>query len=139
MNIDVNKETYEGPPVHVHIVSSGVAPRPRKQKRTVFSTVVLTANEPVQEILPKSENRVCAYVQAIDNDIVLATTFAQGQSKANTATSVPFPSGMYLPSKTNGGSIQPFRIDGNDLIFAAATTTGSNSRVAVSATYYIDE
>ena len=119
----------------VHVASSDVPTIPtRKQKRTVFNTVVLTAGEPVQEILPKSEKRICAYVQAIDNDIVLASSLAQGQSRTNTAASVPSPSGSYLPKANTA----PLRLDGNDLIYAAATTTGTNSRVAVTAIYYAD-
>lgn len=120
----------------VHIASSDVHPEApaRKQRRTVFNTVVLTANEPVQEILPKSENRYCAYVQAIDNDIVLASNLAQGQAKVNTAASVPSPSGAYLPKANTA----PLKLDGNDLIYAAATTTASNTRVAVTAIYFVD-
>lgn len=125
-------DTYT--PVKVHIASSDVhqpVSRSERQKRTVFLTAVLTASEPVQEILPKSEKRICAYVQAIDNDIVLATSLAQGQSRTNTAASVPSPSGYYLPK----ANTVPIELYGNDLIYAAATVTNSNSRVSVMAVY----
>jgi hypothetical protein len=127
-------EVEEYPPVRVHVVSTEVAaaPKRRKQKRTVCNTAVLTSTEPVQEILPKSDKRVVAFVQALDNDVVIVTSISQGQAKSNTATNVPYPSGTYLPKANTA----PLRIDGNDLVYAGITTTASNSRVSIIATYY---
>lgn len=126
--------SYE--PVKVHIVSTEVVPQPapkpkRKNRRTVFETVVLTANEPVQIILPSSDARVKAYIQPLDNDIVLTSSKAQAQASANTETNVPFPSGTYLPKSNTA----PYPVEGNDAVYAAATTTATSSRVSIQAVY----
>jgi hypothetical protein len=79
-------ESPENPVFHVQAKGSG-----KKEKyRTVFQTVVLDANGSVKSILPTSDNRVVAYVQPLDNDIVLASTKAQAQASSNTT---PGPSG----------------------------------------------
>ena len=130
----MNETLEEYTPIPVHVVSSSVPVKKKRQKRTVFNTVILTSADSVQQLLPQSDLRVCAYVQAIDNDVVLASSVSQGQAKSNTASGVPFPSGTYLPKANTA----PYRIEGNEAIWVAATTTGSNTRVAVSATYWVD-
>ncbi len=66
-------------PVRVHDVT------PRRRYRTVFQTIVLTPAEPAQPILPQSDDRHCAWIQALDNDIVLTGTLGQAQAPGNAA------------------------------------------------------
>lgn len=128
-------------PVQVHIASiaeHAMLPAPPPQGparyRAHYETFQLTASDPVQCILPEAEDRVEAYVLALDNDIVIGTK-NQVSATQNTASSVPYPIGTYVPSKTTAGSIVPFPVRDCDAVYAGVTTTGSNSRVSVAAYY----
>jgi hypothetical protein len=118
--------------VIAHIKSSdvsldGAAPR----LRTSYETFVLTANDPAQCILPEDDRRVCAYVQAIDNDIVLGPTKAVVNNPVNTVANVPQPNGAYVPKANTA----PYPVYDSNAVYAGITITASNSRVTVVATY----
>lgn len=131
-------EQIEAVHVHVASVADGVTvpgqPRPGRRYRAHYETFQLTANDPVQCILPEDGDRVEAYVLALDNDIVIGTK-NQVSATQNTAASVPYPIGAYVPAKTTGGSLIPFPVKDCDAVYAGVTTTGSNSRVSVAAYY----
>lgn len=130
-------ETYEPVRVHVASVESGVqlaAPKAaRRGYRAHYETFALTANDPVQCILPEDEDRVEAFVLTLDQDIVIGTK-SQCSAGSNTVTSVPQPIGTYIPAKTNGGAIFPFPVKDCNAVYAGVTTS-SNSRVSVAAYY----
>ena len=124
--------------VHVASISDDARPapsgRPQERYRGVYTTVQLTANDPVQNILPEDPDRVEAYVIALDNDIVIGTQ-NQVRAEQNTTADVPYPIGSYVPAKTAGGSFIPFPVRDCNAVFAGVTTTASNSRVSVAAYY----
>lgn len=128
------------PPIRVHVASIdasaqlGAGAAPQATWKAVYTTFQLTANDPVQCILPEDPSRCEAYVITLDNDIVIGTR-AQCQAAQNTATSVPYPIGAYIPAKTTGGSLIPFPVKDCNAVYAGVTTTGSNSRVSVAAYY----
>ena len=67
------------------------------------------------------------------NAIVLGPDLATVQSKSNTTTNVPFPSGGYIPVTTN-----PVPIHHSAKVYAGATTTATNTRITVWAVYCND-
>lgn len=115
-------------PVPVHVVSAAVplgakTPAP-PEFRVVYSTAVLSSDDPAQNILPASPDRVSALVQALDDDIVIAGNLAEARNangtvvpKANTA---PYP-------VTDTGPVYAGVV--------AALTGTETARVAISATY----
>lgn len=125
-------------PVHVVAVSAEAAAalsskatsRSGPRCKGSYQTFVLTANDPVAEILPQDDNREYATIQAIDNDVVIGPKAAV-QSSANTVTSVPQPQGTYLPKANTA----PIMVKDYNAVFAGATTTATESRVAVAAFY----
>lgn len=129
-------------PVHLASIAAGIADARKTDgagaghpvPRGVYTTFVLTADDPVQCILPADDDRLQAHVSALDNDIVIGTR-NQAQAAQNTAANVPQPIGGYIPSKTSGGSIIPYPVRDCGAVFAGATTTASNSRVSVLAYY----
>ncbi|HEY1622147.1 MAG TPA: hypothetical protein VGG25_31305 [Streptosporangiaceae bacterium] len=125
------------PPVRVHVTGSDVpaaAARTGPVYESVYETFVLTANDPVQCILPQDERRVIAHIIALDNDVVIGV---QGQAGAalNTAADTPMPIGALVPSQATAGAAVLYPVLDNGPVFAGATTTAENSRVSVSATY----
>lgn len=131
-------------PVRVHLESvaeqvaaalPAVLPaRPVRGYSARYETFVLTANDPVQCILPEDPDRAEAYVLALDNDILIGTR-NQVSAAQNTASGVPYPIGAYVPAKTTAGSVVPFGVRDCGAVYAGVTTTGSNSRVSVAAYY----
>lgn len=126
-------------PVKVHIASAeagvqlgGTAEATQKGCRAVYQTVTLTANDPVQPILPADPSREIAYVQALDNDIVIAGTRGIAGSAVNTTAGAP-PDGTVVPK----ANTVPYPVHDNGAVFAGVTTTGSNSRVSVAAYYRV--
>lgn len=113
--------------VRVHLASSdiplGAAPQPRKHaRRTVFLTVTLTADDPAQPVLPASDRRVGALVQALDADVTLART--QANAASGTGTVVP---------KANTG---PYPVEHDGPVYAGASLTGTaTARVSITAVY----
>jgi len=112
-----------------------VAPAPRKRYRSTYQTIVLTADDPVQLILPDSDLRVIAYVVTLDNDIVLSNNFGDAQSALNVKSGTPFPIGCLVPAKGTGGASFPFPVIDSARVYAGVTTTATNSRVAITAVY----
>lgn len=106
--------------IRVHLASSDVPlpPAAPKQYRTVFMTITLTADDPVQPLLPASDDREIAYVQALDNDITL------GNSRGTA------PNGAVIPH-TNLG---PYPVKESGSVFVAMTAS-TDSRVSVTAVY----
>lgn len=108
-------------PVHVTGVADGVtlgqAPAPRRGRTGCRTyTVVLTAAQPVAEILALDPARVYALVQAGGNDTVISNSFAEISAAANQAAGLPAPVGMVLPF----GNTTPVKIPGPDRWWAAA-------------------
>jgi hypothetical protein len=130
----------DAPPIRVHVASVSDEARPapsgrsQERYRAVYTTVQLTASDPVQDILPEDPDRVEAYVIALDNDIVIGTR-NQVSAEQNTAAGVPYPIGAFIPAKTTGGSLIPFPVKDCNAVYAGVTTTASNSRVSVAAYY----
>lgn len=114
-------------PIHLASVEPGIdlaGPRAYKACRTVFRTVRLIAADPVQEIVPASEDREIAWVQALDDDIILSERLGDGQTST----------GAIVP-KINTAPY-PVRHDG--VVYASAITfsgAGAVSRVSVTAVY----
>jgi hypothetical protein len=125
-------------PVHVKSAEPGLLQAPPASAREVwtarYETVQLTANDPVQCILPEDPDRAEAWVIALDNDIIIGTK-NQVSATQNTVSGVPYPIGAYIPAKTTGGSLIPFPVRDCDAVFAGVTVTNSNSRVSVAAYY----
>lgn len=130
-------EDYEPVRVHLASVEAGIGGAPaaaaRPRRTATYETFVLTANDPVMAILPPDPEgrRTCAYVQAIDNDVVLGPTAGVAGAAANTVTNVPNPNGTYLPKANTA----PYPVEDSGPVFAGVTTTASASRVAVTAVY----
>lgn len=129
-------ESYE--PVKVHVANLGELAGPTAAKphsyEGKYETFQLTANDPVQCILPEDPDRVEAYVWSLDNDVLIGTK-QQVQAANNTVSSVPYPIGAYLPAKTTAGVIEKLPVKDCQAVFAGVTTTASNSRVCVAAYY----
>lgn len=125
-------------PVPVHLTSAEAGLLPGAQGREVwtarYDTVQLTANDPVQCILPEDSDRAEAWVLTLDNDIVIGTK-NQVSSAQNTVSGVPYPIGAYVPAKTTGGSLAWFPVKDCDAVYAGVTTVATNSRVSVAAYY----
>lgn len=127
-------------PVPVELTAAAIAsigqaasgPRRRRSRRVVYRTVVLTADDPTQEILPASSSRVCAYLQALDNDVMLGPDDATVRAKGNTAAAPQLnPSGATLPKANTA----PWPIEDSRAVWAGVTTTATNSRVSITAVY----
>lgn len=137
----MSTEQYSPPagdlmPVPVHVVSGALLAAPKRElHRTEYLTVVLTADDPVQQLLPQSPNRVCAWLQALDNDVVIGKDTSQAGAATNTVASNPRPSGAVIPKANTA----PYPLDSNDVVYVGLTTTGSASRVSVTAVYRVQE
>lgn len=109
-------------------------PRKRPVYRAHYETFVLTANDPLQCILPQDDDRVIAHIIPLDNDVVIGPK-AVINPAANQVASVPTPMGTLVPAKTTAGAAVLYPVLDNNAVYATLTTTASNSRVSVSATY----
>lgn len=116
-------------PVPMHLVSVGPdvelggGKQPSRACESVYRLVRLQASDPVQELLPASEDREIAYVLALDDDIVINTKMGDAQNGA----------GMVI-QHTNP---VPYPIRHDGVLYAASQTFSSNgsSRISVSAVY----
>lgn len=97
----------------------------------VYSTMSLAASG-IRQLLPQDPQRYRAVVLAIDQDVVLCATKELAQAAANTATSVPYPTGFYLSKGI------PLTIQNKGLIWVANTSTGTATRVSVVVEKYAD-
>lgn len=109
-------------------------PRKRPVYRAHYETFVLTANDPLQCILPQDDDRVIAHIIPLDNDVVIGPKAVINPSQ-NQVASVPTPMGTLVPAKTTAGAAVLYPVLDNNAVYATLTTTASNSRVSVSATY----
>jgi hypothetical protein len=123
-------------PIKVHVASIGTeasAAMPSVPSREVwtahYETFQLTANDPVQCILPEDATRVVAYILALDVDIVIGTK-NQAAASQNTVANVPYPIGTYVPKALTS----PYPVQDCDAVYAGVTTS-ANSRVSVAAYY----
>lgn len=115
-------------PMHLASIEPGIelggGKEPYRACESVYRLVRLQASDPVQEILPASEDREIAYVLALDDDIVINTKMGDAQNGA----------GMLI-QHTNP---VPYPIRHDGVLYASAQTfsgAGANSRVSVSAVY----
>jgi len=102
------------------------APAAPPRLRAVYQTVTLTLGDletvASQEILPASDKRVSAYVQPLDDDIVIAGNESDARNGAG--TTVP---------ATN---LAPWPINDQGSVFVACLAlSGPTSRIAVCASY----
>jgi hypothetical protein len=91
-----------------------------------FKTVVLSVNNPYKIALPEDNTRRKATIIALDNPVVLCHAEEQAQDPTNLVASVPQPNGGYIPINV------PVPVSSHSVVFVAATTTATNSRVFVS-------
>jgi len=116
----------------VHIVGDATKVEPRPERRRVtLGTVVLTADDTAQELLPPADDRVCAYILSLDNDVVIGKDKATVMSPSNTKTNVPQPSGAVVPKSLTAWT----PLETSDRVWAGVTTTATNSRVSVISVY----
>lgn len=111
-------------PIKVHVVKGGYSDA-NPRYRSNYQTVKLTAGDPVENLLPTSDDRIIAYVCPIDDPI----TISNNQSDAQNGV------GATLP-KVSGEQWIP--IQDSAPLFGAATTfsgPGSVSRVSVISVY----
>lgn len=91
-------------------------------------TVTLSADNPALPVMPRDTTRRSALILAVDNDVYLSNDPGQVMTAANsggaTAGGV-----FYLPKGI------PVPWQNTDQLWAAATTTGTSSRVSVMASF----
>jgi hypothetical protein len=93
-----------------------------------FRTIVLTADNPFAQLLPPDPLRVTSQVYSPDHDVVLASSAAQAQDKANISdTSLLRPNGALLASAHPTG----IPIDTTDAVWVAGPTYPSRVSVIV--------
>jgi hypothetical protein len=105
-----------------------VEPPPQRRERVygTYRIVTVTTSDPSSQLLPASEDRVCAYVQALDDDVVLSNR--ESDANAGAGTRVP---------KTNTA---PWPIYDQGVLYAAVPVlAGATSRISVSAYYRVGE
>lgn len=115
-------------PADTVMVTDGPVPyeavrvRPEAPDTGSGRTVTLSAANPVLPILGQDGQRRSAVVIAVDNDVYLATDLNAAQQAAGVATAT---GAFYLPKGI------PVTIAMQGQVWAACTTTASNSRVSV--------
>lgn len=116
-------------PVHVTGAAPGVQLGGRAARRVGCRpyTVVLTAANPVQEILGLDAKRAYALVQAGGNDAVISNNNAEISAPVNQVAGLPAPIGMVLPY----GNTAPTRIPGGERWWAAAAAYPTQVTVLV--------
>jgi hypothetical protein len=120
-------------PLPVHVLSMPATP-PRRKVRTTFRTVIVNgANATVAgksgspgiastELLPASDLRDCAYVQALDDDIIVSTN--ESDARAGTGTLIP------------QSNTAPWPIHTTEAVYVAVRQmAGPMSRVSVTVDY----
>jgi hypothetical protein len=129
----MNEEKITPIPIHVASAEPGVLtgqPVNNKRFKTTYETYVLTAADPVQNILPQDPKRYRYSIFSVDNDIVLGPSKGVTGNAVNTVAGVPAPNGGYFPK----GLWRDFHDNG--MVYAGATTIATISRVVVIAEYY---
>jgi hypothetical protein len=88
----------------------------------IIRTVLLTAAQPVNLLLPRDDQRRSAVILAIDNDVFVTKSQGLANDVAGVQTSTQvgyFPAGIALP------------INNQEEWWVAATTTATNTRITV--------
>lgn len=85
-------------------------------------TVLLSATSPVRRLLPRDEHRRSAVVMAVDNDVYITSDEGMAWNVQGAATNA---GGFYLPKLTQ------LKVDSTAVLYVAATTTGTTTRVSV--------
>ena len=91
-----------------------------------YKTVVLSSANPYRMALPEDNTRRVARIIAIDNPVILCHSENQAQDANNEVTDTPAPNGGYIPT----GVVIP--VTCHSVVFVAATTTATESRVFIS-------
>lgn len=121
-------EPIEPPIVRVHLAGSDVPfGRRRAERRLTTFTKVITAAAPVADLLPYDPGRIIARVQALDNDVIVTTSFGEAQDVANTTVGQPFANGLVV-AKANPF---PWPLDGAQRMWATAAAYPARITVAV--------
>lgn len=115
--MSIEGDVYTPVPVHVSNAADLVPVTRTRRKAVRTRTIVLTATDPVQDLLPQSEGRCEAWVfQCGDNDIVISHSGTQAKATANTVATLPNPSGT-LVVKT---FLSPVPVPSNDRTWVTA-------------------
>ncbi len=113
-------DTNEFHTIPVHVVNQPADKRTRY--RTTFRQMVLTPGDAWQLLLPPSELRYVAHVQALDDDVILAATQSDAQNGV----------GMRLPKANTA----PWPVyESGDVYVAVPTFAGATSRVSMTVVY----
>lgn len=105
----------------VRVVEQPAAP-PAEVLTGRYLLVTLTDVDTAEMLLPQSHNRVCAYVQPLDDDVVIAGQASDAENG----------SGTHIP-KTN---TSPYEVYDQGAVYVGVPVmAGASSRVSVSATY----
>jgi hypothetical protein len=114
-------------------VTSSVPVHAEKPLRTVnaasahanYFTITLSASTggipAVQQILPRDDDRVVAYLMPIDGPVIIATTLEQAQDPTNVGGT--YPSGI-----TGSGT---YRVSHREPVYAANPSTSATMRISV--------
>jgi hypothetical protein len=106
-------------PIPVHISNAhDLTPKSVTRRKAVRTrTIVLTAGDPVQDLLPQSEARCEAWVlQCGDNDIVVAHSGNTAKAQSNTVATLPNPSGALILKTV----LVPVPVPTNDRVWVTA-------------------
>lgn len=114
-------------PVQVHITADDTKDHAPGRGIAIGKTVVLTATNPSDQLLPQDKGRLYALVQVFDNQAVLCYSEAQVGNSANTTTGLANPDGTLCPT----GVVIPIRCSNAIWVTSAAYPT----RVSVLAVY----
>jgi hypothetical protein len=91
-------------PVLVHIAGSSLPvdrpPATGKRRGASLRSFTLTANDPVQPILPLNINRCEAWVQALTNPITVYTSLADAKAGGNGGVTIPATNTVPYPMNT---------------------------------------
>jgi len=130
--VDQHEETDAADfiPVRVVVVDSVVTQDIIPQHVDTF-TVVLTDDEPVQQLMAYDPLRFRAEVAALDADVVLCHSFTQAKDPANLEAGAPMPNGAVL--KAPGTGVVPLYVDVTTVarMWVAKPAAVGNARVSV--------
>lgn len=98
MTFTPDGDVYTPIPVHVSNAADLAPALPRARRKALRTrTIILTADNPVVDLLPQSEARCDAWVlQCGDNDIVVSHSGTQAKASANSVATLPNPSGALI-------------------------------------------
>ena len=128
----MNEPEIKPVPIHLASVADGVAlAGPRRAASAIvtrFGTETVDDSNSVRPLLPASDERVCAYVQATGGDVYLCDSEAKATQARDTTNSEL---GTFL-SHTNTA---PWPIGGQQAVWIAQVTAASSCVVSFTADY----